>query len=376
MTVAVAGAGAVSAAGCDPATQWNTYLEGKARWTRDAETGLPVYAIDQLPRVEAIDDFVAGRNVDRSSLLALHAARQAIAAAGWAGDRSFSVLVGCSRGPTQAWENAYATYAATGTPPLRSSPDTTLGSIGFALADFFGVAGLASGLSVTCSSGFHALLHGIALLEAGMVERVLVGGTEASLSPFTLRQLEVLRVYADPTNQEPFACRPLASPASGMVIGEGAAFFALERRSLAGKPRITGLGFGREGGHGSTGISREGDALQSTMRTALGNLGGGPDVVVAHAPGTKRGDAAERAAMAALFPDHPPTITSLKWATGHTFGASGPLGLFAALQMLGQGRILGQPYEPPLPDQAPRSILVNATGFGGNAVSVLVQGPA
>ncbi len=198
MIITVAGAGAVSAAGCSPAAQWDTYVRGKTTWAWDLETGLPIYAIPRLPQVRAIKDFAAGRNTDRSSLLALHAARQAVEAAGWEGDRAFSIIVGCSRGPTLAWEDTFSSFKATGTPPLRSSPATTLGSIGFALADFFGLSGLASSLSVTCSSGFHALVHGIALLESGMAERVLVGGTEASLSPFTLRQMEVLRVYANP----------------------------------------------------------------------------------------------------------------------------------------------------------------------------------
>ena len=322
--------------------------------------------------MDDIKRFTETRGVDRTTLLALHAAREAVSEAGWTEAADFSILVGCSRGPTLAWESAYTAFTEKGLPPLRTSPDTTLGSIGFALADYFGIAGLASSLSVTCSSGFHALVHGVALLQSGMAERVLVGGTEASLSEFTLRQMEVLRVYGNPPAGEAYACRPFASPASGMVIGEGAAFLALERSPTPGKPLITGLGFGREGGQGATGISREGRALQSTMRAATASSAV-PDLIVAHAPGTRRGDQAERAALAAVFPNTEPAITSLKWATGHTFGASGPLALVAALQMMDVRQPISLPYGPPLNDIAPKTALVNATGFGGNAVSVAVQ---
>lgn len=374
MRATIAGTGAVCAAGSTATACWDTYRSGKKTWVRDASTGLPVYAVSDLPVVAEIDRFQAERGVDRTTLLALHAARQAVTAAGWTPETGFSILVGCSRGPTLAWESAYRSFAAEGVPPLRTSPDTTLGSIGFALADFFDVQSLASSLSVTCSSGFHALLHGLALLQSGMADRVLVGGTEASLSEFTLRQMEILRVYATPDSGEPYACRPFSTPPSGMVIGEGAAFLALERDPRPGKPRITGLGFGREGGQGATGISRDGTALQATMRAALATTPA-PNLIVAHAPGTRRGDAAERAALGIVFPGLPPPVTSLKWATGHTFGASGPLALVAAIEMMDHGESLGLPYHRSQNKIAPETVLVNATGFGGNAVSVVVQGP-
>ena len=215
MRVTIAGTGAVSAAGCSQAASWRAYRSGAKTWTRDDRTGLPVYAVASLPPVDDIKRFTETRGVDRTTLLALHAAREAVSEAGWTEAADFSILVGCSRGPTLAWESAYTAFTEKGLPPLRTSPDTTLGSIGFALADYFGIAGLASSLSVTCSSGFHALVHGVALLQSGMAERVLVGGTEASLSEFTLRQMEVLRVYGNPPAGEAYACRPFASPASG-----------------------------------------------------------------------------------------------------------------------------------------------------------------
>ena len=369
MQCTVVGTGAVSAAGADLAAQWQTYRSGRGRWTVDARSGLPVYPAAPLPEVPRLNDFAQGRRLDRASLLALHAARQAVDAAGWH-DRDFAILVGCSRGPTGNWEDSFGRYTATGVAPARTSPDTTLGSIGFALADYFGTTSLVSSLSVTCSSGFHALLHGVALLRAGMVERVLVGGTEAALTPFTLAQLRALRVYATPpAGGDALVCRPLSTPPSGMVIGEGAAFLALTLASgTAAGPQLA-VGFAREGGTSSTGITPDGQALQQAMRMATEQRGSIPKLVIAHAPGTARGDEAERAAIQAVFGALP--TTSLKWATGHTFGASGPLGLVAALQMLEQQQVIGLPYGEMLPPLAQlQSVLVNATGFGGNAVSV------
>ncbi|WP_420460433.1 beta-ketoacyl synthase N-terminal-like domain-containing protein [Neolewinella sp.] len=376
MRVGIVGMGTVSAAGADAASSWKTYQRRLRTWAVDQVTGVPIYPVAQLPARPTIDTFTADYAVDRTALLALHAADQAVAAAGWSG-RDFSILVGCSRGPTQAWEKGYGTFSREGTVPPRTSPATTLGSIGFVLAEFFGVEQIASSLSVTCSSGLHALLHGVALLRSGMAERVLVGGTEAPLTPFTLEQMRALRVYARVDANTEYACRPLACPSSGMVVGEGAAFLALELVGAAAVVPALEVGFCRETGVSRTGITPTGEGLQRAMRQAIGE-GQLPDVVVAHAPGTRQGDAAERAAIGAVFGQRraDPTVTSLKWATGHTFGASGPLGLVAGVQMLKMGRVVGLPYAAAVEekgDLAPSRVLVNATGFGGNVVSVVVE---
>lgn len=372
MKIFLHGHGSLSAAGCSAAAALGVYTRGESTWTVDAETGLPVYRVGDLPNHPTLVAFAESRAVDRSTELALYAAEQAVAAAGWTG-KEFSILVGCSRGPTQSWETGYDIFKEEGRVPTRTSPSTTLGSPAFALADYFGVSALATGLSVTCSSGFHALLHGVALLRAGMAERVLVGGTEAPLTPFTLRQMEALRITASVPEPGEHACRPFSNPSSGMALGEGAAFFALSLD--AGPFELSALSFAREAAGSATGITPEGAALSQTMADAIGQ-GGDPDFIVAHAPGTKRGDAAELRAIRALYKDAPEKqlISSFKWATGHTFGASGPLALDAALN------ILKSKQKIPLPDgnrqarpEAYHSAMINATGFGGNAVSIRVN---
>lgn len=336
-----------------------------------------MYRITDLPDRPAVANFARRNRVGRATELALYAAGSAVTQAGW-GDREFSILVGCSRGPTGNWEAGYEQFRQTGKVEARTSPRTTLGGIGFALADYFGTSALASGMSVTCSAGFHALLHGVALLRSGMAERVLVGGTEAPLTEFTLRQLEALRVTAPVPGRSEYACRPLDDPPSGMVLGEGAAFFALS--GSPGPFELAGLSFAREAAGTATGITPEGAALQRTMRTCAETLGT-PDCIVAHAPGTRRGDAAERAAVRAVFGEGGgPAVTSYKWATGHTFGASGPLGLDRLLADLERGAVTQLPYAKPTGSIRPAGSvkptkrgMVNATGFGGNAVSIGVR---
>lgn len=357
MKIYINGRGSLSAAGRNSAAAWETYAAGRRTWKTEETTGLPVYRAGDLPAKPTIKEAVRRGGADRATELALYAADEAVREAGWQGI-DFSILVGCSRGPTESWETGFDQFRELGRVETRTSPQTTLGGIGFALADHFGTSALASGLSVTCSSGLHALLHGVALLRSGMAERVLVGGAEAPLTEFTLRQMEALRITAPVPAGNEHACRPFSNPPSGMALGEGAAFFAL---SLEPGPfELSGLAFARESAGSATGITAEGAALRRTMRMCTETMGQ-PDLVIAHAPGTKRGDAAELSALRAVFGEVAVgrDVKSFKWATGHTFGASGPLGLDGLLSALGAGpQVRG---------------MVNATGFGGNAVSVGVR---
>jgi 3-oxoacyl-(acyl-carrier-protein) synthase len=376
MNITIHGQGAISAAGSTAAEAWQRYVSGETCWDQDPATGHPLYRIDALPENPEVAAFIAKKQPDRVALLALHAADEAVKQAGWQG-KDFAILVGCSRGPTASWEEGFRHFTEAGTAEVRTSPKTTLGSVGFALADYFGTNALASSLSVTCSSGMHAILHGIALLQSGMAERVLVGGAEAPLTTFTLRQLEALRIVAPVPEASVHACRPMTQPASGMVVGEGAAFLALSLADTAAdvwKPRITALAHARERHASPTGISPAGEGLQQTMREAI-DRSGRPNLIIAHAPGTKRGDAAELAAIRAACEGvaKAPFITSFKWATGHTFGASGPLAVTAALGVLKHGTCPPIPYSADCNHtRALDRILINATGFGGNVVSLMV----
>ena len=71
-----------------------------------------------------------------------------------------------------------------------------------------------------------------------------------------------------------------------------------------------------------------------------------------------------------------PMLTTHKGKVGHTFGASGMLSIERAILMLKHQRPIPVPfvdYES-IPKKFDK-ILVNAVGFGGNAVSILLQKP-
>jgi len=110
------------------------------------------------------------------------------------------------------------------------------------------------------------------------------------------------------------------------------------------------------------------------MRMALGNRDPKEvDVVVMHAPGTIKGDRSEVEAVNKVFNGHMPALTTNKWKLGHTFGASGMLNVEFAVLMLLHQEFIGVPFVAyrSVPDKI-NLVMVNAVGFGGNAVSILL----
>jgi 3-oxoacyl-(acyl-carrier-protein) synthase len=101
------------------------------------------------------------------------------------------------------------------------------------------------------------------------------------------------------------------------------------------------------------------------------------DCIVLHAPGTVKGDLAEKRAIDEIFKNNLPLLTSNKWLIGHTFGASGMMSMEMAILMLTNNKLIENPFfenQRHLPKEL-KTIMVNAVGFGGNAVSIIISKP-
>ena len=327
----------------------------------------------------------AYRALDRSVLLALLAAEAAFGQTEWSAAEAaqLAVSVGSSRGATERLETLHADYLRTGAAAPATSPVTTLGNLASWVADSLGGAGAAISHSSTCSTALQALGNALAWLRAGLVPRFLAGGAEAPLTPFTLAQMQAVGIYS-PFAAADWPCRPGAGGPSTFVLGEGAALFALEAVPTAalrpGDLVLEAVGFGFEATGTKTGLTADGQHFQQASRQALHLAGRSPaevDLLVLHSPGTHAGDAAEKAALHAVFGPALPPCTSNKWLLGHTLGASGALSLAWALDLLRGAPVPNLPFASWLNEHAPtappRRIMINAAGFGGNAACALVR---
>ena len=319
---------------------------------------------------------VAYAPLDPSVLYAIHTARNAVAQAGWQGVR-FGINIGSSRGATEVWENHFTHFLQEGSCLTLASPTTTLGNISTWVAQDLNNEGFELSHSITCSSALHGIANAIAWLESGMESRFLVGGSEAPLTPFTLAQVKALKIYSSLPLPYPCRAMDMEKRQNTMVLGEGAGCFCLEKgerpNALA---YIIGLGFATEKLTHSVSLSKKGDCLQTSMQRALESAGHPHiDVIITHCTGTIKGDRAELNAIDAVFGNDIPLLTNNKWQYGHTYGASGALNLAMAIRMLQHNKFEEVPYLK-TPEKLPNKlqhIMINAVGFGGNAISVVVK---
>jgi len=315
--------------------------------------------------------------LDRSTLLAILASRRLKL-----DSKNVAINIGSSRGATAIWEEFHAGFINTGKVPVQTSPLTTLGNVSSWIAQDLGTTSTAFSHSITCATAAHSVLNAIAWLESGMATTFIAGGTEAPLTDFTIAQMKALRIYSQETDE--FKCRALdlEKKANTMVLGEAAACFLLSKEQSATGIKITGYGAAIENLESATSMSADGLGFQQSMLAAIGDLPlDSIDAIVTHAPGTIKGDASEMTAIEHAFAKAktPPALFNNKWQIGHSLGASAAVNLYMAMDLLQNEIYPSIPYMQAgngltSNNQSPiKRVLINASGFGGNCVTLLLE---
>ncbi len=315
------------------------------------------------------------KSLDNSVLFAIAISRKAVEKAGWKKSDTFGINIGSSRGATELFEKHHLDFIQSGKVETLASPTTTMGNISSWVSHDLQSRGPEISHSITCSTALHALLNGIAWLKSGMANKFLVGGSEAPLTDFTIAQMRALKIYSK--NNDKFPCRALDlnKKQNSLVLGEGAAVCCIELgRTEKTIAVVEGIGFATEILEHNVSVSAEATCFQKSMKMALENTKlSEVDAIVMHAPGTIKGDLSEYKAIQKIFGEKLPLLTTNKWKIGHTFGASGMLSIEMAILMLQNQTFIGVPFAEAQSQKKPlKKILVNAVGFGGNAVSVLL----
>ena len=381
--IAITSISSISPLGSAPKRIWEQYLKEETLIS-NTTIGETAALASRLPddlkdQVEALRNSESKyKNLDDSVLYAILASRKAIENAGWKEGDDFGINIGSSRGATQLFEKHFQEFLETGKTHTLASPTTTLGNISSWVAHDLNSQGPEISHSITCSTALHALLNGIAWLRSGMAGKFLVGGSEAPLTPFTIAQMNALKIYSKST--APFPCRAFdrQKTQNSMVLGEGASVACLEvGESQNALAYIEGIGFATEILEHSISISAEAQCFQKSMKMALGKIDPSEiDAIVMHAPGTIKGDSSELKAIELLFGNKLPMLTTNKWKIGHTFGASGMLNVELAILMMQHQKFIRVPFaEAQHERKSIRKVLINAVGFGGNAVSIVLAKP-
>lgn len=378
--IAITAIASISALGNTKEEIWNSYLNDKTAITKNSigtqkiwTASLPKEILIAIQKLQASD--AKYRNLDKSVLYAMYVSRQVAQKAGWTNQDTFGINIGSSRGATELFEKYHSEFIKNNTVSTLASPTTTLGNISSWVANDLQSTGPEISHSITCSTSLHALLNGVAWMQAGMVDKFLVGGSEAPLTPFTIAQMQALNIYSKQEDNYPCKAFDLNKKQNTMVLGEGASIIALEldkkQKALA---YIEGMGYATEILEHNISISTEADCFQKSMKMALQNI---PleevDAIVMHAPGTIKGDLSEFNAIKKVFGSQLPFLTTNKWKLGHTFGTSGMLSLELGLLMLQHEEAISIPFYKQEKPKRINKVLINAVGFGGNAVSILIS---
>jgi 3-oxoacyl-(acyl-carrier-protein) synthase len=379
--ISITAIASISPLGTDSKIIWENYLNDNHCFTEhildDNKTFVAKLDTDSEDVVAdlRVSD-IKYKSLDKSVLYAMAASRQAMQNAGWTQNDIFGINIGSSRGATDLFEKHYQDYLKTGKAQTLASPTTTLGNISSWVAHDLQSSGPEISHSITCSTALHAVLNGVAWLRAGMADKFLVGGSEAPLTDFTIAQMRALKIYSNSIKEYPNRALDLDKKQNTMILGEGAGVCCLEigkkENALA---YIEGIGYATEILEHNISISAEATCFQKSMKMALQNTNlSEVDVIVMHAPGTIKGDLTEYKAIEKIFGESLPLLTTNKWKIGHTFGASGILSMELAILMMQHNRFIGVPFaEAQKQTKLIKKVLINAVGFGGNAVSILLQ---
>ncbi len=400
--IAVTGFGAVSALGASAAETWDAVREGRggiaSRVFNPGQHGPePV----TLPAALVADGFQAalearlGRKVsasiDRFALMALCPAFEALDQAGLLGDAVLSertaVVLGHGQGGQETLERGYERFFGMKSQRMHPAmvPKVMVSGGVSAVAMQFGIHGPVFATSSACASSAHAIVQGAGLIQTGLADVAIVGGSEAIATPGSMAGWQAIQALASTT------CRPFSEGRDGMVMGEGGAILILEDmdRARARGAKILGefLGAGMTSdAFHITQPSLEGTSAAIRQACAAGDLFSQEEVLVsAHGTGTPLNDQNESAALNLAFGGYSPRrpVIATKSAHGHLIGGSAALQTVIALQALRAG------MAPPVlnflaPDPAcdldlvlgqarpitARHTLLNAFAFGGLNVSM------
>ena len=349
--VVITGLGTVSGLGMDAATFWESLVAGRSA-IRPLDPTFEDIAIPVAARLPSFDpaDYFSSADLsllDRFSQLAVIASREAVADAGLTDNckamDSAATIIGSGCGGKHTDEDTYEKLYKR--QRSRAHPLTIPRGMPCAAACMvsmlLGIKGPSFAVSSACASGAHAVIQGNMMIQAGIVDVALVGGTD---SPFTyglLKSWEAMRIATSDT------CRPFCADRSGIVLGEGSGMLVLESRehAIARGARIhaelAGFGMTSDANHITrpdvSGITR---ALNNTL-DSTGIDPGEIGYINAHGTATQANDLTETSAIKQVFGTHARdlAISSTKSMHGHALGASSALELIATVYALQTGII-------------------------------------
>lgn len=346
--VVITGIGVVSGYGLTTKEFWEGVVEGKSAITSlGFENDLKMKKGATLSNYNERDHFAPCELplLDRFSQLAMLASKQALEDSGLTDNQldNTATIIGSGNGGKHTDEEGYRKLYKEGNPRVHPLliPKGMHSAVASNVSKYLNTKGPTFSVSSACSSGAHAIIQGVIMIQAGLVDSAVVGGSDAPFSYGILKAWDALRVI---TNDE---CRPFSKNRSGMILGEGAGIFVIEseehakRRGAKIYAEISGFGMSSDAGHYT---KSDINGVIMAMQRALENSETSPDqidYINAHGTGTPANDGLESRAIREVFGKNANSIlvSSTKPLHGHALGASSALELAVTVLAIVHERI-------------------------------------
>ena len=402
--VVITGMGIVSPLGCDVKTAYanaiagmNAIKEIDSFDTSDLKVKIGAQVLD----FDA-DKHLSKREIRRQDLFsqyAVYAAKEAYLDSGIEGHinpEDIGVIVGSGMGGMQtfaqdlnkAFDGGYGKIPPMFIPMII--PNMAAGNVAIAL----NAQGHCTCVATACAAGTHAIGDGYRMVANGDQVAMVVGGSEAGVSPYTLAGFNALTALSRNEDSSQ-ASKPFDKDRDGFVLGEGAGILILEERehAVARGAKI----YGEMAGYGSTCdayhiTAPSGVGAQRAMANAIKEAGishNQLDYINAHGTSTPLNDEFETNAIKAVLGEdaYNVSISSTKSMHGHALGGTGGIEAVLTVKTIQEDMIPptinftdgGENDLDYTPNVAKARVvnyaMSNSLGFGGhNAVIIMKKG--
>lgn len=342
--VVVTGLGTINPLANNVSDTWNSLINGESgidKITSFDTSELPVTFAGEVKNFDA-NEYMGKQNarkLDRSSHLSIFATEEALKDAGLDTEKrlgsNVGIVFGTGIGGIGATEQAVRTFDERGASrinPLAITqlmPNSSTGQV----AIKYGIEGPSLTITTACAASANAVGEAKNMIQNGVVDMVIAGGTESGTTSMTIGAFAQIRALSTNNESPKEACRPFDKDRDGFVMGEGSTVLVMESEesALSRGAKIYGyiVGYGAttdafhitapaEGGKGAV------VAMQNAIND--GDLSVNDiDYINAHGTSTPANDKNETAAIKTVFGKkaYEINISSTKSMTGHLLGGGG-----------------------------------------------------
>ena len=403
--VVVTGLGTINPLGNNVEDTWENLVNGVSgidSITSFDTSNLPVTFAGEVKNFDA-NEYMGkqhARKLDRSGHLSIYATEEALKDARLDNQErlgpNVGIVFGTGIGGIGATEDAVRTFDERG--PSRVNPlaitqlmpNSSTGQV----AIKFGIEGPSVTITTACAASANAVGEAKNMIENGIVDIVVTGGTESGTTPMTIAAFAQIRALSTQNENPKEACKPFDKNRDGFVMGEGSTVLILESEESA-KSRdaeiyayIDGYGSTTDAYH-ITAPAEGGAGAVKAMEKAIKDAGITPsdiDYINAHGTSTPANDKNETEAIKTVLGEEASevVISSTKSMTGHLLGGGGAFESMASILSIKHSKVpptinLNDPdeecdlnYTPNnAVDLSIKTAMSNSFGFGGhNAVLV------